>query len=128
MKYCSMRKRKTLVMYRVRITKRPREICDRFLNKEKWHPQVIWMFSTFREYCLLPDKEMRSHCSFMHTFQEKTFLSLQMQRAPIIWAKFLFFFIFYLHSILFINVTITDWSYRIDIFYNRHIYRDIQMQ
>ena len=37
---------------------------------------------------LLPEKQMRSHCSFMHTFEEKTFLSLQIQRrGPIIWAK-----------------------------------------
>ena len=89
------------------LSKRPREIYDRFLNKGKWHYQVIWMFSTFREYCLLPEKEMRSHCSFMHTFEEKTFLSLQMQRrVPIIWVEFKF--IWYLHSILFINVTITE--------------------
>ena len=58
MKYCSMKKKKTLAMYRVCITKRPREIYDRFLNKEKWHSQVIWMFSTFRKYCLLPEKEI----------------------------------------------------------------------
>ena len=37
------------------------------------------MFSTFREYCSLPEKEMPSHCSFMHTFEEKAFLSLEMQ-------------------------------------------------
>ena len=35
------------------------------------------MFSTFRKYCLLPEKEMPLHCSFMHTFEENTFLSLQ---------------------------------------------------
>ena len=64
MKYCSMRKRKTLVTYGVCITKRPTEIYYRFLNKEKWFSQVIWMFSTFRECCLLPEKEMRSHCIF----------------------------------------------------------------
>ena len=52
------------------------------MNKEKWHSQVIWMFRTFREYCLLPEKQMRSH-----TF-EKTFQPMQMQRyGPIIWAK-----------------------------------------
>ena len=39
----------------------------------------------------LPEKEMRLHCSFIHTFEEKNFLSLQMQRrAPIIWVKFKF--------------------------------------
>ena len=36
-----MGKRKTLVMYRVCITKRPREIYDRFLNKVKWHSQRV---------------------------------------------------------------------------------------
>ena len=80
MKYCHMRKKKTLVMYRVSITKRPREIGGRYLNKEKWHSQVIWMFSTFRKYYLLPEKEIWQHCSFTHTFEEKKFLSLQMQR------------------------------------------------
>ena len=34
MKYCSMRKKKTLVMFTVCTTKRPREIYDRFLNKK----------------------------------------------------------------------------------------------
>ena len=123
MKYCIMRKKKTLVIYRICIT----TALDRFLNKEKWYSQVIWMFSTFREYCLPPEKQMRSHCSLMHTFEEKTFLSLLTERhAVIIWAKFKF--IWYLHSILFISVTITDWSYGIYIFYKRHIYRDMQMQ
>ena len=37
------------------------------------------MFSTFRKYYSLPEKEMRSHCSFTYTFEEKTFLSLQIQ-------------------------------------------------
>ena len=67
------------------------------------------MFSTFREYCLLPEKQMcdDAHCSFMHTFEETTLLSSQRERRTlIIWAKFNF--ISYLHSILFINVTITD--------------------
>ena len=42
----------------------------------------------FIEYCLLPEKQMRSHCSFMHAFEEKTFRSLQMQRhAPIYLGK-----------------------------------------
>ena len=45
------------------------------------------MFRTFREYCLLPEKQMRLHCSIMHTF-EKTFQPTQMQRhGPIICAK-----------------------------------------
>ena len=70
------------------------------------------MFSTFREYCLLSEKQIcdDAHCSFMHAFEEKTLLSSQMQRrAPIIWAKFNF--IRYLHLILFINVTITGQNY-----------------
>ena len=37
------------------------------------------MFSTFRKYCSLPEKKMRSHCSFTYTFEENTFLSLQIQ-------------------------------------------------
>ena len=45
------------------------------------------MFTTLREYCLLPEKQGQSHCSLMHTF-EKTFLSMQIQiHGPIIWAK-----------------------------------------
>ena len=58
-------------MHRVCITKRPREIYEstwQILNKEKWYSQVIWMFSTFKEYCLLPKKEMRSRvalCMFL---------------------------------------------------------------
>ena len=45
------------------------------------------MFTTFREYCLPPQKMIQWHCSFMNTF-EKTFPSIQMQRhGPIIWAK-----------------------------------------
>ena len=57
------------------------------MNKEKWNFQVIWMFRTFREYCWLPVKQIRSHCSIMRTFQ-KTFQPMQMQRhGPIIWAK-----------------------------------------
>ena len=68
-------------------TKRDITALDRFLNKEKWHSQVIWMFRTFREYCLLPEKQMRLHCSIMHTF-EKTFQPMQMQRhGPIICLK-----------------------------------------
>ena len=44
--------------------------------------------TTFREYDLLPEKQIRSQCSFNHTFEEKTFLTLQMQRhGPIIWVK-----------------------------------------
>ena len=70
-------------------TKRDMTAQNRFLNKEKWHSQVIWMLFTFREYSLLPEKQMRSHCTLMHTLEEKTFLSLQIQRhRPIIWANF----------------------------------------
>ena len=51
------------------------------------------------------EKQMRSHCSFMCIFEVKTFLSLQMQwHGPVIWATFNF--IWYLHSILFVNITI----------------------
>ena len=74
-------------MSRVCIIKRPRAL-DRFLNRVKWHSQVIWMFTTFREHCLLPEKQKRSHCSFMHTNEEKTLLPLQMRRyGPIIWVE-----------------------------------------
>ena len=46
------------------------------------------MFTAFIDYYLLPEKQMQSHCSFMHIFEEKTFLSLQMQKyASIIWVK-----------------------------------------
>ena len=81
MKYCPTRKGKTLLMYRVYITKRPREIwqLDRSLNKREMTFSGYWMFTTFREYCLVPEE---------HTFEEETFLSLDIQRhAPIIWAK-----------------------------------------
>ena len=63
------------------------------------------MFSTYREYCLLPEKQMRSHCNFMHTFEEKTFLQMQ-RHERIIWSKLNF--VWYLHLILFLNVTIRD--------------------
>ena len=90
LKCCSMSILKTLLMYRIYITKRPREILQRladFWVKKKWHSQVIWMFRTFGEYSLLPEKQMRLHCSIMHTF-EKTFQPMQMQRhGPIIWVK-----------------------------------------
>ena len=46
---------------------------DRFLNKEKSHSQVIWMFTTFGEYWLLSEKQMLFHCSFMDTFWRKNF-------------------------------------------------------
>ena len=73
-----MRKKKTLVTYRVCITKRPRDMTalDRFLNKKM---TFSGCFNVFRQYCFLPEKEMRLHCN------------LQMQKhAPIIWAKFNF--------------------------------------
>ena len=45
------------------------------------------MFTTFKECCLLSEKQMQSYCSLMHPF-EKTFLSIQTERhGPIIWAK-----------------------------------------
>ena len=81
MKYCPARKGKTLLMYRVYITKRPREIwqLDRSLNKREMTFSGYWMFTTFREYCLVPEE---------HTFEKRTLLSLDIQRhAPIIWAK-----------------------------------------
>ena len=83
-----MRKEKTLIdMSRVCITKRPRAL-DRFLNKLKWHSQAIWMFTTFKEHCLVPEKQKRSHCSFVHAIEKKPFLSLQIQRhGPIIWVE-----------------------------------------
>ena len=69
-------------------TKRDMAALERFLNEVKWHSQVIWMFTTFRGQCLLSEKQMLPNCSFMHTFEEKTFPPLQMQRhGPIICAK-----------------------------------------
>ena len=44
MKYSSVRKEKTLLMYRslhYQKTERDMTALDRFLNKEKWHSQVI---------------------------------------------------------------------------------------
>ena len=112
MKYSSVRKEKTLLMYRslhYQKTERDMTALDRFLNKEKWHSQVIWKFTFFREYCQQPERQLRSHCGFMHTFEKKTFLSLQMQRnGHIIWSKPPQNFVWYLHSLLFINVSIAD--------------------
>ena len=77
---------------------------DRFLNNEKWHSEVVQMFTTFGGYCLLPGKQTQSHCSFMDTFVEKTFLSLEMHGHH--------------HRLEWWN------SY----FLQRHIYKDMQMQ
>ena len=45
------------------------------------------MFTTFREYCLLPEKQMQSHSRFIHTFK-KTLQFMQKQRhGPMIWVK-----------------------------------------
>ena len=88
MKYFSMNVEKTL-LYRACITKRPRDMkaLGRYLNKEIWHSQVIWISRTFRECGLLPEKQMGSHCSIMHIF-EKTLKPIKMQRhGPIIWVK-----------------------------------------
>ena len=83
--YCFMRKEKTLLICLEFALPRA---FDRFLNKVKWHSQVIWMFTTLREHCLLPEKQKRSHCSFMHAIEEKTFLPLQMRwHGPIIWVE-----------------------------------------
>ena len=45
MKSCYMRKTKTLVIYRVCITKKPRDIYDKFLNKEKC---ILRLFECFQ--------------------------------------------------------------------------------
>ena len=82
-----MRKKKTLMMYRACIIKRPREIWQYladFSIKKNNILTVFECFSTFRDYCLLPEKQMQSHCSFKHTFEEKTFLSLLMQYLHLI--------------------------------------------
>ena len=82
LKYCSMRKKKILSVHKACIIKRPREIwktLDRFMIQEKWHSYVIWMFTNFRECCLLSEMYMALHCSFMHTFEENNFLSLRTQ-------------------------------------------------
>ena len=80
---------KTLVMHRVCIINRSREILqhltDFWINKNDI--LRLFEFLELSEYCLLPEKQMRSHCNIMHTF-EKTFQPMQMQRhCPIIWAK-----------------------------------------
>ena len=88
MKYCSMNIEKTLLMYRPCITKRLRKIWQRLTDFWiKKNDTPIWMFRTFREYYLLPEKQMRSHCSIIYIF-EKTLQPIQTQRhGPIIWAK-----------------------------------------
>ena len=45
------------------------------------------MFTTFRECCMLPEKQIRPHCSFTHTFA-KTFSFIQMQKHGFVtWAN-----------------------------------------
>ena len=66
MKYSSMRKEKKPFC----ITKRPREICQHstdFWIKKNDILRLFEYLKTFRQYCLLPKKQMRSNCSFMHS-------------------------------------------------------------
>ena len=106
-----------VMMYRVCSTKRPTQI---FLvvwkiwlwNVSLWNMTFSGYLNVYkfhRQYCLLPEKQMWSHCSFTHTF-EKTFLPIQMQRyGPVIWAKSNWnLFNITKHSILFIQFAITD--------------------
>ena len=83
-----------------RNSKRDMTALDRFLNKEKWHSQVIGMFATFRENWLSPERQMPSHSSFMLLLKKR--LSYPYR------YKTQLNFVLYLHSVLFINVTITD--------------------
>ena len=81
-----------------RKSKRDMTALDRFLNKEKWHSQVIGMFATFRENWLSPERQMPSHSSFMLLLKKR--LSYPYR------YKTQLNFVLYLHSVLFINVTL----------------------
>ena len=116
MKYCSMRKRKTL--------DQEGYMAD-FWIKEN---DILRLFECFqlsgRTACC--QKRRCDRIVALHTFEEKTFLSLQMQRrAPITWAKLKF--VWYLHSILFINVTITNHHHIVTefIFFTTAIFTEI---
>ena len=86
------------------------------------------MLTTFEEYCLLPEKQMLSHCSFMDTTEEKTFLSLEMQRhGLIIWEK-LNWALFDIYTRFYLSTSQTHTRVMEFIFYNHHIYRNMQMQ
>ena len=72
----------TASVYRVCIITRPNEVWQRSTN--------LWIKKNhiLRGYCLLPEKQMWSDCSFMNTF-EKIFLPIRMQKhGSIIWVKF----------------------------------------
>ena len=116
MKHCSMNIEKTLLMYRACITKKSRETWQRLTD--------FWIKKNY--IFRLFEKQMRSHCSIMHTL-ENTFRPMQMQRHSLfIRVNLTELRFWYLHSILFINATITDQSHGVYFFYNCHIYRDMQ--
>ena len=67
-----MRKKKTLVMYRVCITKRPREIWHHLTDFwiKKWHPQVVLMFSNSTAFF------QKRRCDCIVTYRCKNMLPL----------------------------------------------------
>ena len=77
-------------MHRVCITKRPREIWQNLTNFWIKQNNILILFECLQlsEHFLLPERQKRSHCSFMRFFEEKSFLHLQIRRhGPIISAK-----------------------------------------
>ena len=121
--YFSLRKKKTLLMCRVLNYQKIKELRQHLTDFwiKKWYSLVIWKFTTFRQYCLLPETQ-----NFVEALHRTLYL------YACFWGKYFLILtnakilnlVGYLHSILFTNVTIADCC----IFYNRHIYRDMQMQ
>ena len=75
--------------------------------------------------CLLSEKQILTHCSFMDIFEKKNFPILTDAKTSSHYLREIQLnFVWCLHWGLFISVTITDWSNGIYIFYNCHIYRD----
>ena len=83
------------------------------------------MFTIFREYCLLPEKQIWSHCSFMHTFEERVLPTVTDEKKMILifWRNPTELRLIFTLNFIYQFITITD-----KIFYNRHIYRYMQMQ
>ena len=101
-----------------------------WLWKVWWCPafDILRLFDCLQLSHLLPEKQMRSHCSFMHTF-EKTFSSAQMQRTYfVIWARPTELCLMFNERLDFIY---QHRHYRLDswiLFYNLHTCRDMQMK
>ena len=100
-----------------------------WLWKVWWCPAFdILRFDCLQLSHLLPEKHMRSHCSFTHTF-EKTFLPAQMQRTySIIWARPTELCLMFNERLDFIyqhrHHKLDSWI----LFYSLHSCRDMQMQ